>query len=447
MSGAMGFTVSSQLKSANAVSDISNHSGKANRAKLKHANPEVDTTRSHLNVELDLFSREELLEKHYREKIDKHNKNNNSASRRWDTMEDFLATFEGRKVMHKGKETKNEEWSTSCQISYFGNEESWEALRDVLSASGVSEGEILKTYAEAYEGYVRAHNEHFKTLPIYHSDIHFDETTPHGHDAIVVMGHTATGKPSHSLNNALAEHYGFPTKPDGKKRPPTFSEKTENMRRYRDDNDGLLFDSMTEHFVELARSKGLDIEFEAVRTGQETSHDYHVYKAVKDRENELDDRELALKTKSKENKAKSSTLRIKELSLTEREQELAEQQKQIEEQRFAQQIASAEIEKRRLAVEQREQEMSKHLKGQRKDGFLLTTDIYKTFEQKGVSNPTEHMDFELMETYRGVLLDAQRKQIRVSREMAVGRAVEILDERRNPKAAQQVVERDEGMEL
>lgn len=458
MSEAMGFTVSSQLKSANAVSDVENHSGKANRAKLKHANPEVDTSLSHLNVEFDFLKREELLEDHYREKIDKHNKNNNSASRRWDSMDEFLATFEGKKVRHKGKETDNEQWSTSCQISYFGNVESWDALRGVLSEVGVSDDEIRKTYAEAYEGYVRAHNEHFKTLPIYHSDIHFDETTPHGHDAIVVKGHTATGKPSHSLNNALAEHYGFPTNEKGKPRTPTFSEKTDNMRRYREENDGILFKSMTVHFAELARSKGLDIDFELERTGQETSHEYHVYKAVKDRENELDDRELALKTKSKETKAKSSTLRIKELDLAKREQELAEQQAKIEEQRSAQQIASAEIEKRAKELD----EWEKSLTAQQND-----IDEVKAFERKNGFNVARMIGRELnsisafvdtpsevAESFYHVFMERRgtEKKNPITRETEKWTIRDHLNtaKRRAKEAekpmAQQVAERDAGME-
>lgn len=454
MSEAMGFTVSSQLKSANAVSDVANHSGKANRAKLKHANPEVDTSLSHLNVELDFFKREELLEDHYREKIDKHNKNNNSASRRWDTMEDFLATFEGRKVKHKGEETKNEEWSTSCQISYFGNHESWEALRGVLSASGVSDAEIRKTYAEAYEGYVRAHNEHFKTLPIYHSDIHFDETTPHGHDAIVVKGHTATGKPSHSLNNALAEHYGFPTKPDGKKRPPTFSEKTENMRRYRDDNDGLMFDSMAEHFGELARSRGIEIEFEPVRTGQETSHEYHVYKAVKDRESDLDEREMRLKAKSKVNQEKSSKLKLQELEIQKREEALAEQQKQIEEQRSAQQIASAEIlERTKKLNEWQESLMAQQnkidslRKTERKNGFGVARMIANEESIQSVSPEVAEnfyhvfMERRTTEKTNPITGTKEKWTIRDHLSTAKHRAKEA-----EKPATQQVAERDAGME-
>ena len=65
MSETIGITVSSQLKSANTEKDIELHSGKKNRGKFKHANEDIDRTRSHLNVEFDLLSRDELLEKHY----------------------------------------------------------------------------------------------------------------------------------------------------------------------------------------------------------------------------------------------------------------------------------------------------------------------------------------------------------------------------------------------
>lgn len=377
MSEAMEFTASSQLKSANTVSDVANHSGKANRAKLEHANPEIDTSLSHLNVELDFYEREELLEAHYREKIDKHNQTNNSKARRWETMDDFLASFEGKKVRHKGKETKNERWATASQISYFGNKDSLEALGDVLSDAGISEGEILETYAKAYEGYVRAHNEHFKTLPIYHSDIHFDETTPHGHDCIVVMGHTATGKPSDSINNALAEHYGFPTGANGKKRAPNFAEKTENMRRYRADNDSLLFANMSERFGELAASRGLDISFKAIRTGQERSYEYPVYKAVKDEEARLEGEEERLGRIKMGLSRRSEKLNAREKSLDEREAELAAREKQVEEQRSEQQIIATQNAERSKRLDEQENQLEADRVFQRKNGFLAGRMIWR----------------------------------------------------------------------
>lgn len=297
-------TSSSQLKSADTKSEIAHHSGKENRLKYKHANEDIDLTRTHLNVELNVLNRDELLEMHYREKIDKHNENNRGPSRRWDTMDDFLKTFEGKKVKIGGKETKNERWATMSQITFIGNKETMGfrtdknatvgELWDVLMTEGISEEDIRGAYVEGYKWYVDEHNKKFPTLPIYHSDIHFDETTPHGHDAIVVMGHTAAGNPSDSLNNALGEHYGYANDMNGRKR---------NLESYRADNDSIAILCVTRKLKELAKENGVEIEFKTERTGQTFSMDMHNYKVRMDefaeREKKLDDYDAFLKEKAK----------------------------------------------------------------------------------------------------------------------------------------------------
>lgn len=293
----IGLTASSQLKSANATTEIAYHSGKENRGTLKHKNEDIDPTRSHLNVGFDVLSREELLETHYREKIDNHNKHNRGPSRRWDTMEDFLKTFEGKKVKFAGKETDNERWATMTQITYVGNKETMgfrtdenELVGEVwdhLMHAGVSEEEIRKAYVEGYKEYVQKHNEKFPTLPIYRSDIHFDETTPHGHDAIVVMGHTESGKPSDSLNNALGEHYGYADSMDGKKR---------NLERYRTDNDSIASVCISRKLKEVAVAHNVDMTFTYERTGQTFSMDMHNYKL---RMEEFDKRQKELDEEKK----------------------------------------------------------------------------------------------------------------------------------------------------
>lgn len=347
MSETIGITVSSQLKSANTEKDIELHSGKKNRGKFKHANEDIDRTRSHLNVEFDLLSRDELLEKHYGEKIAKHNRNNNSKSRRWD-MEKFLATFEGKKVKVKGKETNNERWATASQISYFGGKDTLNPVLDALREAGASEQEIINAYASGYREYIERHNERFPTLPIYHSDIHFDETTPHGHDAIVVMGHTEKGNPSDSINNALGELYGY---------PKNFEDRRANMERYRAENDTLMFDSIAPKLEGLASDYGLDIKFEPIRIGQEDSLSVEEYKHKKDlesqekairerenlfdeikykttrrlekRENELNTRELELNLREDNIKQQEQALLVREHEIREREKKAKEKEESL----------------------------------------------------------------------------------------------------------------------
>src|SRR5699024_1930157 len=221
----------------------------------------------------DMYDKYDLLEQHYRERIDKHNKNNNSAARRYDSMDEFLQSFEGKKVKVGGKISKNERWSTASQISYFGGKDSLEDVLGELAEVGMPLEELIEAYTEGYREYIEKHNEKFKTLPIYHSDLHFDETTPHSHDAIVVMGHTKTGRASDSIDNALGELYGY---------APNFKSKAKNMSKYREGNDKIMFDSVAPKLEELGEQYGVPIDFEFIRTGQEGSEDYKTYKKNKD---------------------------------------------------------------------------------------------------------------------------------------------------------------------
>ena len=261
-------TASSQLKSANAKTDIANHSGKENREKYAHKNPDIDPTKSKHNVELDFYNDRELLAAHYHDKIEKRNKTNNSAARRWD-LDKCLASFEGKEVNLNSKKTKNVRWATASQISYFGGKDSLGDVLKLLEGAGASPEAIREAYSSGYEEYVKGHNEKFTTLPIYHSDIHFDETTPHGHDAIVVMGHTAKGQASDSINNALGELYGYPTDWKGKQA---------NMVRYRTENDAIMFGAIGSKLEALGEAHGLDFKFEFLRTGETGSKTMQDYK-------------------------------------------------------------------------------------------------------------------------------------------------------------------------
>lgn len=275
-------TASTQLKSANTTASIAFHDGLTNRGKLRHKNENIDTSKSHHNAEIDIFNKDELLEIHYRDKIDKHNKNNNSAARRWDSMEDFLATFEGKKVKSRGIITTNERWATMSQISYLGGKDSLNpVIEELIEYHGIPEEEFREAYTAGYEAYIHAHNEAFPTMPIYHSDIHFDETVPHGHDAIVMMGHTEKGAPSDSLTNALGEKYGYKKSFEGSK---------ENLELFRAENDALIFENVGGAIERLAESYGIDLDFDFIRTGEEGGKDMPTYQQNKDfkrRESEL----------------------------------------------------------------------------------------------------------------------------------------------------------------
>lgn len=319
-------TVSTQVKSDNAVSDIENHSGKKNREKFNHKNPDIDTSLSHLNVEMDFYDREELLHKHYDEKIKKHNENNRGEKRHWD-LNKFLDTFEGKEVKMGGKSyTRNprKRWSTLCQISYFGSDEMLNPVLEAIAEAGASDEEILEAYTAGYKNYVIDHNKEFKTLPIYNSNIHFDEATPHGHDAIVVMGHTKSGNPSDSFNNALSEHYND--------YPPNFKGKSKQMKRYRQDNDKLIMDNVGNALSDLANQYGLEIDFELLRTGEyyDDSPDSENYKKRRDEEKRAaaleKQRETVVKLTKTNNKRRDEN-RTEARELKNRASELDEREK------------------------------------------------------------------------------------------------------------------------
>jgi hypothetical protein len=346
-------TATSQLKSANAESEIAHHSGKENRDKWQHANENIDASRSHMNQVFQPFDREELLEKHYREKIDKHNKNNNSKSRRWDTMDEFLKSFEGKAVKMRGKDTKNVRWATASQISYFGGKDSLGELIDEMQEHGVPEEQIQEAYTAGYGEYIDRHNEHFPTLPIYRSDVHYDEAVPHGHDAIVVMGHTQAGKPSDSLNNALGEMYGYPKDWDGKKA---------NLERYRAENDDIIFTSIGPKLEEVAENHGIDISFSFLRTGAEGGKDMPEYKQNQDlqaREDELEDGNNMLKHGRNYQKEQAKKLKEDRKQLAARERTLDERENQLENERetmIAEVTRAMEEKKEKVMEELKERE-------------------------------------------------------------------------------------------
>src|SRR5699024_7383487 len=113
---------------------------------LKHKNPDIDPAFTKYNVMFDVQDKSDLLEQHYRERIDRHNKNNNSAARRYDTMDEFLESFEGKKVKAYGKQSKNERWATASQISYFGGKHSLEDIFADLTEAGMSIDELVDAY-------------------------------------------------------------------------------------------------------------------------------------------------------------------------------------------------------------------------------------------------------------------------------------------------------------
>lgn len=360
-------TATAQLKSANTVTDVANHSGKENRKKYTHANKEIDQTRTDLNVEFDFHSREELLEKHYRERIDKHNKTNNSKARRYDTMDAFLDSFEGKPV--RGNKN-NVRWSTLSQITYVGDKDSLGELWTDLREAGVPAEELFEAYSEGYKEYVERHNETFPTLPIYRSDIHFDETTPHGHDAIVVMGHTKGGKASDSLNNALGEKYGYE------------KDNKEKMRLYREENDTLAFTSVTSALQAVGRAYGYEFDVELERTGQEFSLDMHTYKLFMDEVNakqaefdeleaELSGREAKLEERISEVEEKSSALAQQEADVTGREARLKAKEDELAERE--ERVRKTEREQRQMIVNAKwsaVNDMHRYAKGSLKEPTL-----------------------------------------------------------------------------
>src|SRR5699024_10135303 len=190
-------------------------------------------------------TKDEILENHYREMVGNHNKNQRGKDNYWNGVKGYLKTWEGKYV---GK-TKNQRWATESEISYLGNQETMNKLFDRFKDVGLSERELQDAYTRGYGNYVKRHNEEFPTLQITRSDIHFDESTPHGHDEIVPTGHTEKGRPSSTINNAISEwagSYGIvkADKANGVKREDNRS----RMRLYRDVNDSIMFDEMNKEF-------------------------------------------------------------------------------------------------------------------------------------------------------------------------------------------------------
>lgn len=338
-------TVSTQIKSANTSADIKNHSGKENRGEIKHKNENINPELSKYNEVFNIGELSDhrenlraLQHKHYDKRIESHNYHNKAENRQWD-MDTFLETFEGKQV---GNNKNNVRWSTASQISYLGGVDSLTPVLKEIEQAGATQEEIRQAYTKGYGNYIEQHNETFETLPIYRSDLHFDETVPHGHDAILVKGHTKNGVASESINSALAEHYNnYGKGVEGNK---------ENMEKYRDDNDSFIYSNITPELEQLAEKYGLDIEFEPIRTGAEGGKDMRTYmydkdiKKLEEKAEELEDTEIQqghtttaqkknnnrLKEKNRELNSKEENLDQRSISIDIRERELEEKEKNID---------------------------------------------------------------------------------------------------------------------
>lgn len=370
-------TTSSQLKSANAESEIANHSGKKNRKIYAHENKDIDLQRSDWNVEFDFLSRDELLEEQYGERIAKHNASNRGA-KRWD-MKKFLKTIQGKTVYAKGIDTGNKTWETLCQITYVGDKEAmgrdgkiWTALME----GGVPEAKIRASYSKGYEDYVKRHNETFKTLPIYHSDIHFDETTPHGHDAIVVMAKTQGGRASSTLNNALAEHY------DNYDAAKSVPGRKANLKQYREDNDKIAFSSISGALKELADEYNVDLSFELIRTGQDFSLDLPNYKKAQD--------------SMAESKAELSE---REAKLEERINEAAEKESALAQQEADLNAMKARMKKEKEELDEKNKNLSKMLSNEFSTGVKHTLRLVDYMHNSSVKGALKVVDESLVSSY------------------------------------------------
>lgn len=354
-------TASSQVKSANTESDIANHSGKKNRKEFAHKNKLIDLERSDWNVEFDVLSRRELLEEHYAKRLENRKKNNRAKDRAWNSLDDFLETFEGKKVR---KDSKNERWATLSQVTYVGDKDVMKGIWKAFTDAGVPEEDVREAYSEGYSEYIAKHNDKFPTLPIYHSDVHFDEATPHGHDAIVVMGHTKNGLASDSFNNALGQLYDYEDKMAGKK---------ENVERYREENDALAYESITGALLTLAQERGIAMDFEFLRSGRESFVSMESYKRemdLNDRQIELDEREMKLSGREAELEERISGIDDKAAALAQQEADVTGREARAKEQKD-------ELKKREDDLKKREGELSHMLYTEFKAGMQNTLRLYR----------------------------------------------------------------------
>lgn len=369
-------TVSTQVKSANTETDIKFHSGKENRETYAHENKNIDLERSHLNVEFDFHSREELLEAHYGDWVRKHDEQNNSAKRRYGSVEGYLATFEGNEVLGK---KKNVRWATLSQMTYVGDQETIGELWDDLLEAGATDEILMQAYSEGYREYVEKHNETFPMLPIYHTDIHFDESTPHGHDAIVVMAVTdktpkgKDGKPTDSLNTALGMKYGYKL------------HNKEKLRLYREENDKLAFDSILGALQKVGEAHGMPFDTEILRTGQTFSLDLNNYKIVKDevraavgeREDELDDLKVKLSGREAKLEERINATKSTEEALVKREADVTGREARAK----AKENELAEREERVRKTEQEQRQMIVNAK------WTAINDLHR-YAKGGAKEPT-----------------------------------------------------------
>lgn len=211
-------------------------------------NATIDKTDTALNRDVAIIKNpEKILEKQYGSMIEEHNV---KLEKQLSEGKISLARFEERKwdidkyLNHSGKGPKK---AYALGVCYIGDEKQTEQkLKDLgfdYKVKTVTDEDGLKhkhfeltddeqreewsnLWRDTFVNIAKYINEH-EGIKIYQATIHLDEASPHAHFKCINCGHTKSGKPSYSLNQAVSD---FNVSCGEKERLAKATEKTPNRR-------------------------------------------------------------------------------------------------------------------------------------------------------------------------------------------------------------------------
>lgn len=232
---------------------------------VNHANKDIDKSKTYRNIEItNLASYEKTLQRQYGAFVKEHDETQDRPERRYGSVDNYVKRQKGN--------------PDERLVFTFGNKESNEQLKadlhQQLDPDDLNYGEVEDRYYKAinngFRKYCQGFNRRNSNLTMTEAKTNVDELGgEHGHAQVVSCGHTAKGKPSAKLSNALREQYDIKTA--GKQG------RTMAMKKWREQEDTALMRNMSNSFQ--AEFPELHLKpFKLIRTGQKTSLDMDTYK-------------------------------------------------------------------------------------------------------------------------------------------------------------------------
>lgn len=262
--GNYNFTATTDVRSQN-YSSVRAH---VERETNEHSNEQIDVSKSHLNRAEVLLDYTSLKKEHYGDYIEKVNKNRRGAkgtvNSKYKSVDDYLRRTDGS--------------CDTTSVQFFGNKDLWDALKDELTSSGMSEQEVVDAIDRGYSLYADGFNRRNEYVKMVKWVSNHDESTPHWHSQLFTQGVSLKGKPLKSIDSALVLQMPHIADSGGKKMNKV------RMRAWREQEDTAFFKAVSESLVSSAKANGIDVSIDMYRKNEHNGLTMTQYKNVKKQE-------------------------------------------------------------------------------------------------------------------------------------------------------------------